>query len=99
MGSLTSQIRQMIDNMVLGNKPKNRNIGRLGIHDVEESPRLSVEAENSINIRVHKVANGWVVNRTIENSGSYDSETHVCGNNDDLLAKVNELVAMFKLAV
>jgi hypothetical protein len=66
-------------------------------HIIQESPRVSVEGESNMNIRVHRVANGWVVSKTIENNGSYESETHVCADNDDLIGKVNELVAMFKL--
>ena len=98
MGSLSSAIRQMIDSMTLGaTKGQMKGRGSRNILDIEESPRLSVESENSMNIRVHKVANGWVVNKSIETGGIYESETHVCGNNDDLLAKVNELVAMFKI--
>lgn len=94
MGSLTEIIKQIRDSITLGSSTKG---SRPSILNIEETARLSVEGESSMNIRVHKVANGWVVNKTIESSGSYESETHVCGNNDDLLAKVNELVAMFKL--
>ena len=94
MGSLVNHIRQMVDNMVLSNKPKMR---RSGIIELEESPRVSVESESTFNLRVHRVVNGWVVNTTIEANGSYESETHVCGTNDNVVEKITELVAMFKL--
>jgi hypothetical protein len=84
----------MVDNMVLSNKPKMR---RSGIIELEESPRVSVESESTFNLRVHRVVNGWVVNTTIEANGSYESETHVCGTNDNVVEKITELVAMFKL--
>jgi hypothetical protein len=92
--SLTRHIRKMIDNMVPSNKPKMR---RGGIIELEESPRVSVESDSTLNVRVHRVANGWVVNKTIEADGSYESETHVCGVNDNVVDKVTELVAMYKL--
>jgi hypothetical protein len=92
MGSIVDIINRLRHSAGLGSTPN-----RLKPFDIEESPRVSVEGESNMNIRVHKVANGWVISKTIENSGSYESETHVCGNNDDLLAKVNELVAMFKI--
>jgi hypothetical protein len=94
MGSLVNHIRQMVDNMVLSNKPKMR---RSGIVELEESPRVSVDSDSTLSIRLHRVANGWVINKTIEASGSYESETHVCGANDNVVDKVTELVAMFKL--
>ena len=94
MGSLVNHIRQMVDNMVLSNNPKMR---RSGIIELEESPRVSVESESTFNLRVHRVVNGWVVNTTIEANGSYESETHVCGTNDNVVEKITELVAMYKL--
>jgi hypothetical protein len=94
MGSLVNHIRQMVDNMVLSNKPKMR---RSGIIELEESPRVSVESDSTFNLRVHRVVNGWVVNTTIEANGSYESETHVCGTNDNVVEKITELVAMYKL--
>lgn len=71
--------------------------GRGGIFEIEESPRVGVESESALNIRVHRVANGWVVNTQIEANGSYESETHVCGANDNVVEKITELVAMYKL--
>ena len=94
MGTFTTTIRQMIDNMVLSNTPKMR---RSGIMEIEESPRVSVESDSTFNLRVHRVVNGWVVNTTIEASGSYESETHVCGANDNVVEKITELVSMYKL--
>jgi hypothetical protein len=94
MGTFTTTIRKMVDNMVLSNTPMMK---RSGIIELEESPRVSVESESTFNIRVHRVANGWVINKTIEADGSYETETHVCGANDNVVDKVTELVAMFKL--
>lgn len=70
---------------------------RSGVFELEESPRVSVESDSTFNLRVHRVVNGWVVNTTIEANGSYESETHVCGTNDNVVEKITELVAMYKL--
>lgn len=94
MGTFTTTIRKMVDNMVLSNTPKMR---RSGIVELEESPRVSVESDSTFNLRVHRVVNGWVVNTTIEADGSYESETHVCGANDNVVEKITELVSMYKL--
>lgn len=94
MNKFTTTIRQMIDNMLLSNKPKMR---RSGIVEIEESPRVSVESDSTFSLRVHRVVNGWVVNTTIEANSSYESETHVCGANDNVVEKITELVSMYKL--
>lgn len=70
---------------------------RPGIFELEESPRVSVESDSALNVRVHRVANGWVVNTQIEANGSYESETHVCGTNDNVVEKITELVSIYKL--
>jgi hypothetical protein len=90
----------LVDSIINARKALSAMTGRhltANNHIIQESPRVSVEGESNMNIRVHRVANGWVVSRTIESNGSYESETHVCGDNDDLIGKVNELVAMFKI--
>jgi hypothetical protein len=87
----------MIDNMLLGNKPKNRRVGSGNLLEIEESPRVDVESRSMLNIRLQRVSNGWVVNKTIESSGSYESETHVCGANDNVIDIITELVALHKL--
>lgn len=70
---------------------------RPGLFEIEESPRVSVESDSALNIRVHRVTNGWVVNTQIEANGSYESETHVCGVNDNVVEKITELVSIYKL--
>lgn len=67
------------------------------LFEMEETSRMSVESDSNLNIRVHKVANGWVVNVNMENSVSHESVTHVCSTTDSVVDKVNELVAIYKL--
>jgi hypothetical protein len=99
MGSLVDVIKQIRDSVTLGatKGQMNRRLGSRNILEIEESPRLSVEADSNLTIRLHRVANGWVVNKTIESDGSYESETHVCGANDNVVEKITELVSMYKL--
>ena len=98
MGSLVNHIRQMVDSMTLGaTRGQMKGLGKRGIIELEESPHVGVESESTFNLRVHRVVNGWVVNTTIEANGSYESETHVCGTNDNVVEKITELVAMYKL--
>jgi hypothetical protein len=99
MGSLSSAIRQMIDSMTLGatKGQMNRRVGSGNLLEIEESPRVDVESRSMLNIRLQRVSNGWVVNKTIESSGSYESETHVCGANDNVIDIITELVALHKL--
>lgn len=101
MTSLTEaikQIKQMVipRSILMGSGRGHRATPR-GLLELEESPRVSVEGESHMNIRVHKVANGWVVNKTVETSSGYESETHVCGNDDSVVDKVTELVALYKV--
>jgi hypothetical protein len=91
MTSLTKAIRDAITRNKILTQPSRK------LFEIEETARVSVEGESSLNIRVHKVANGWVVNVSMETNVSHDSETHVCSNTDSVVDKVNELVAIYKL--
>ena len=92
MTSLTKAIRDMIKQQKIQPTPPSRKL-----FEMEETSRLSVESDSNLNIRVHKVANGWVVNVNMENSVSHESVTHVCSAADNIVDKVNELVAIYKL--
>lgn len=87
MTSIVTAIRNMIKQQKL----------QPSFFGVEETSRLSVEQESSLNIRLHKVANGWVVNVMLENSVGQESETHVCSSTDNVIDKVNEIMAIYKL--
>ena len=94
MTSLTNAVKQMIKHATVG---RSRRLTPRNLLAIEETPRVSVEGESHMNIRVHKVANGWVVNKTVETQGGYESETHVCGSDDSVVNKVTELVSMYKI--
>jgi hypothetical protein len=92
MTSIVTAIRNMIKQQKIRPTPPTRNL-----FEVEETSRVGVEQESSLNIRLHKVANGWVVNVMMENSVGHESETHVCSSTDNVIDKVNEILAMYKL--
>jgi hypothetical protein len=92
MTSIVTAIRNMIKQQKLQpTRPSRR------LFEVEESNRVSVEQESSLMIRLQKVANGWVVNVMMENSVGHESETHVCSSTDNVIDKVNEIMAIYKL--
>lgn len=92
MTILSTAIRKLLSKQnIQPTRPSRR------LFDIEESPRVSVEQESSLNIRLQKVANGWVVNVVMENSVAHESETHVCSSTDNVIDKVNEIMAIYKL--
>lgn len=95
MGSIANGIKNIRN--IIGSRIGTAITGNQKLFEIDESPRVSVESDSNLSIRLFRVANGWVINKHIEADGSYESETHVCGANDNLVEKVTELISMYKL--
>ena len=91
MSSITNQVRNLLGRLNVSPRPTPLEM------DVVESPRLRIETDTYVNIRLHKVENGWVVQSYHEKKNNTMGSTRVVPDDADVMKEIEASVAIFKI--
>lgn len=92
--NISATIRRLMDNLLLTNKPMDREDTLI---EIDRSARVSIEEQSGLNIRIHRVDNGWVVNSYSYHKDSHLTQTRVCKADENVMDVVEEVVSLYKI--
>lgn len=94
MNSITKQVRNLLGRLNVSPRPTPVDIDAFRETPV---PRMRIETDTMLNIRLYKVENGWVVQSYHENKNNTMGSTRVVADDADVMKEIEASVAIFKI--